>query len=117
VIEKSLFTAEGSEMRPISPKRVKLFTKQYPDSESSLQTWAKVTKKARWSNFAEVKADFPSASIVGDCIVFNISANKYRLIARLKYSLGNFKGRAYIKAILTHQEYDGGKWKSDCGCF
>ena len=103
-------------MRPISPKRIKAFMNLHPDSESSLQTWAKLTKKALWSNFAEIKADFPNASMVGACIVFNISGNKFRLVARIRYASGEFKGRAYIKAILTHKEYDVGKWKTDCGC-
>ena len=103
-------------MRPISPKRIKVFVSHHPDSESSLNTWAKLTKKARWSNFAEIKADFPKASIVGKCIVFNISGNKYRLIAWINYALREFKGRAFIKAILTHEEYDTEKWKTDCDC-
>ena len=46
-------------MRIISPKRVNLFIEQHPDSESSLRTFAKQTKKALWSNFAQIKADFP----------------------------------------------------------
>jgi mRNA interferase HigB len=103
-------------MRPISLKRVNSFIRAYPDSESSLRTWSKVVKNTRWSNFAHVKADFPKASIVGQCVVFNISGNKYRLVSRIVYSSGEFKGRLYIKAILTHKEYDSGSWKTDCGC-
>jgi mRNA interferase HigB len=107
---------EISPMRPISPRRVNTFIDGHPDSESSLRTWFKVVKKALWSNFAEVKADFPSASIVGNCVVFNISGNKYRLISKIVYANGEFKGRLYIKEILPHKEYDTGKWKHDCGC-
>jgi len=36
-----------------------------------------------------VKASFATASIVGDCIVFNIGGNKYRLITRSRYATRN----------------------------
>jgi mRNA interferase HigB len=40
--------------------------------------------------------------------VFNISGNNYRLIAAIHYN----RGKIYIRHILTHAEYDFGKWKS-----
>ena len=36
-------------------------------------------------NFAQLRADFPGADIVGRRTVFNIGGNKYRLIARVSY--------------------------------
>jgi mRNA interferase HigB len=39
--------------------------------------------------------------------VFNIAGNKYRLIAAIKYRWAV----VYIRAILTHVEYNKGKWK------
>jgi mRNA interferase HigB len=38
-----------------------------------------------WHSWGEVKAVFPTASLVGNCVVFNIGGNKFRLIARILY--------------------------------
>jgi len=39
--------------------------------------------------------------------VFNIGGNKARLIAAIHYN----RGKVYIRAVLTHAEYDKNKWK------
>ena len=39
--------------------------------------------------------------------VFNIGGNKYRLVARIRYDYRLVN----VRAILTHAEYDSGKWK------
>ncbi len=70
--------------------------------------WYRVAKLARWRNLAEVRGDFPHADSVGVFTVFNISGNKIRLIAVIKYRWQVL----YIRHILTHSEYDKGKWKT-----
>jgi mRNA interferase HigB len=47
---------------------------------------------------------------VGRCIVFNLGGNKYRLVAAIHYN----RGVAYIRHVLTHAQYDRGKWKEEC---
>jgi mRNA interferase HigB len=44
---------------------------------------------------------------VGELLVFDIGGNKYRLIAYIRFT----KQIVYIKAVLTHREYDKGAWK------
>jgi mRNA interferase HigB len=44
---------------------------------------------------------------VGDRYVFNIGGNKYRLVAAIAFRAG----LVWIKAVLTHSEYDKGDWK------
>jgi mRNA interferase HigB len=65
-------------------------------------------KGQRFSNFAELKTLFSSADQVANKTVFNIGGNKYRLIAAIHYN----RNRVYIRAILTHREYDKGNWKT-----
>jgi len=60
----------------------------------------------------ETRLDFPHADPVGECTVFNIGGNKYRLITKIRYN----KQRVYIIHVLTHKEYDREKWKDDCNC-
>ena len=53
---------------------------------------------------------FPSADLVGEVLIFDIGRNRYRLIATVF-----FAGREiYVKALLTHQEYDREEWKKWC---
>ena len=56
---------------------------------------------------AEVRADFLYADGVGAFTVFNIGGNKFRIITAIKYRWQI----VYISHILTHAEYDEGKWK------
>ena len=50
---------------------------------------------------------------MGDCIVFNIGGNKYRLITRIRYATQ----KVFVLKVMTHSEYDKYKWKDECGCF
>jgi HigB_toxin, RelE-like toxic component of a toxin-antitoxin system len=44
--------------------------------------------------------------LVGRLTVFNISGNRVRLIAAMHYN----RQRVYVRAVLTHAEYDEGRW-------
>ena len=94
-------------MHVISRKALSEFWKQYPASRNSLSRWFKVVKQSDFSNFTELRATFPTADRVDDLIVFNIGGNKYRLIASIHFN----RGKVYIRHVLTHREYDEGKWK------
>jgi len=74
-----------------------------------LAAWEKVVRASQWSTPAEVKRTFSSADFVGRLTVFNIGGNKFRLVARIAYDLGI----VFIRAVLTHKEYNRGDWKQD----
>ena len=74
-------------------------------SPSALYASAKCSGRQRPT--AEVRAIFPSADRVGKLTVFNIGGNKARLIVAIHYN----RRRVYIRAVLTHREYDERKWK------
>ncbi len=99
-------------MRIISKKRLREFWEKHPDSQAPLEEWYKLTRKATWRNLAEVRATFRHADLVGTCTVFNIKGNDYRLVAKIDYGYQ----KVFIKYVLTHSEYDKGKWKDVCGC-
>jgi len=54
-----------------------------------------------------LRETFPSADQVGKLTVFNIGGNKVRLIAAIHYN----RGKIYIRAVLTHAEYDEQRWR------
>jgi len=104
-------------MRVISKSRVKQFweTPGHGDAEGPLRAWYTHvnSKTVSWHSWGDVKADFGSASIVGNCVVFNIGGNKYRLVTRILYP----SQKVFVLKTMTHTEYDEDKWQEDCGCF
>ena len=104
-------------MRVISKARLRQFWELpgQEDAEGPLRAWyTHVDKKSvSWRSWADVKADFASVSIVGNCVVFNIGGNKYRLVTRVLYP----SQKVFVLKVMTHAEYDGDKWKEECGCY
>ena len=104
-------------MRVISKSRLKQFweTPGREDAQGPLQAWyTHVNSKCvAWQAWGEVKADFGTASSVGNCVVFNIGGNKYRLITRILYP----SQKVFVLRVMTHTEYDRDDWKTGCGCF
>jgi mRNA interferase HigB len=94
-------------VRIISKAAITEFAGKHKDALESLLHWHGITKRAAWRHLIDVRADFPHADPVGIFTVFNISGNKYRLVSVVKYRWQI----VYIRHILTHAEYDQGKWK------
>lgn len=97
-------------MNVISRKKLEKFWREHPDSKAPLKSWYNTCRKARWKSLDEVQEIYPHADPVGDCTVFNIGGNKYRLIVKIRYE----RQRIYVIHVLTHKDYDKGRWKDDC---
>ena len=102
-----LFLRYNYFMHIITHRMIVAAQKAHPQCASALDQWYRLCKKAEWGNFAELRALFPSADKVGDVFVFDIGGNKLRLIAAIHFNTG----RVFIRAVLTHKEYDQGGWK------
>ncbi len=104
-------------MRVISKARLKQFweIRGHEGADGSLRAWYTHvnSRTVSWHSWGDVKASFAHASIVGDCVVFNIGGNKYGLVARVRY----VTQKVFVLKVLTHAEYDQDKWKNECGCF
>jgi mRNA interferase HigB len=104
-------------MRVISKSRLRRFwaLPQGRDAEGPLRAWYTHvnSKTVSWQVWGDVKAAFGTASIVGNCVVFNIGGNKFRLITRILYP----SQKVFILKMMTHREYDENKWQVECGCF
>lgn len=64
-------------------------------------------QKNSFDSFADLRSNFSYVDQVGKLTVFNIGGNKVRLIAAVHYN----RKKVYIRAVLTHEEYNLGKWK------
>lgn len=84
------------------------FASENPQAELPLLGWRRVIERNHFANWAELKAAFNAIDRVGDLVVFDIGGNKYRLIAYIRFD----RQIVYIKAVLTHRDYEKGAWKS-----
>lgn len=90
-------------MRLIAVSHLRQFREKNPDAEQHLKSWADELKKAAWSQPADIKKQYRSASILKNRrVVFNIKGNDYRLVVSVAY---RYQG-IYVKFIGTHAEYD-----------
>lgn len=94
-------------MHVITRKRLNEFADIYPETRNALAKWYIAIKGASFSSFQELKLMFPTADRVGKLTVFNVGGNRVRLIAAIHYN----RQRIYIRAVLTHEDYDRGRWK------
>jgi len=90
-------------LRVITRKTLKSFWEDHSDCEQQLKAWFQEASNAEWKSPADIKKDYPSASILADNrVVFNIKGNNYRLIVRISY---DYK-MVWIRFVGTHAEYD-----------
>jgi mRNA interferase HigB len=77
--------------------------KKHRDAEGPLDAGYRIVKGRDYESPHDLRADFPTASFLGARrTVLNIGGNKYRLVVDMRYDLG----RVYVRAVLTHEEYD-----------
>ena len=95
-------------MHVISKKKLKEFWEEHPDSRNPLEVWFKILKSTKYKTLNDLKKTFGSADKVGDKIVFDIGGDKYRLITVIHFD----RSKVFVRSVLTHKEYDKGKWKN-----
>ncbi|MFN5354264.1 MAG: type II toxin-antitoxin system HigB family toxin [Burkholderiaceae bacterium] len=95
-------------MRLISYRALREFADTHPQALGPLQGWRRVIETNRFDNWSGLKKVLNAVDKVGDLAVFNIGGNKYRLVAYLNFE----RQIIYVKAVMTHAEYDKGDWKS-----
>jgi mRNA interferase HigB len=94
-------------MHVISYKRIREFIKNHPDANVKLWRWYKWMKKGKFKDVNDIRNKFPEVDYIGnDRYVFNISGNKYRLVAIINFC----KQKAFVRFIGTHSEYE----KTNC---
>jgi mRNA interferase HigB len=94
-------------MHVISKKKLREFWEVHPNAQGPLEAWWRVAELAEWESFADVKASYRSADQVGKFTVFNVGGNKFRLVVVIHFN----RGKVFVRHVLTHADYDEGKWK------
>lgn len=96
-----------TQMRVISHKAIREFSEAHPESSTAIDYWYRVTRKAFWVSFADIKLTFNTADYVPPFVVFDIGGNKYRLVAEINFG----RKVVFIRRIMPHKEYSKGSWK------
>lgn len=98
-------------MHVITRKRLNEFVKnQDRTAKPGLKHWYKLMKQNDFHNPDELLQKFPRHSVdqVNSLTVFDIGGRTaVRLVAAIHYN----RKKVYIRAVLTHAEYEKGKWK------
>lgn len=90
-------------MRIIAKSTLREFWLKHADCEQVLKAWYQEADRSKWQSPNDIKAEYPSASILGDNrVVFNIKGSHYRLIVKINYAYQ----MCWIRFIGTHAEYD-----------
>jgi mRNA interferase HigB len=97
----------------VSLKRLREFWATHLRAESPLRGWFTLAQAAEWETFADVRETFPSADLVGNCTVFNVGGNNFRLITRVSFN----SHKVYVLRVMTHAEYDRENWAEACNCY
>jgi mRNA interferase HigB len=96
-----------ADLPPPNNRTLREFSDRHPVSASPMQAFRHLVESSNFRNFAELRATFPSVDKIGDRYVFNIGGNKFRVVAAIAFSVQTL----WVKAVLTHAEYDKGGWK------
>lgn len=93
-------------MHVISPRAICEAQLKHCSRSRALSAWLKLLEENSFTSFADLKRVFGSVDKVGKFCVFDISGNKLRIITAVHFS----RGKVYVRAVLTHKEYDQGHW-------
>lgn len=94
-------------MHIITRRALNEFAEKYPEAKAPLDAWYQIVRHAEFHNLVEVKGVFPATDYVQGVCVFDIGGNKFRLVAKVEYRWQ----KVFIKAVMTHNEYERGAWK------
>jgi len=90
-------------MRVIARPILRDFQLQHHDAAVAIETWYRRALRAKWRSPQDIKAVNRSGDFLqGNCVVFNLGGNNYRLIVRIDYEFQCI----VIRFIGTHAEYD-----------
>lgn len=80
--------------------------KKHRDAIPALENFYRTARRAEWRGLHQVRRQFPTADQVGSVLIFDVLGGSYRLITTVNYS----QQTLFIKALLTHKEYDRKEW-------
>jgi mRNA interferase HigB len=92
-------------LKVVGRERLEKFAAKHADARPQIDAWLCEVEEASWRTTNDIKARFPSASLLpGNRVMFNLKGNKYRLDTKVGYE----SQIVLVMRIGTHAEYS--KW-------
>ena len=108
---RRLRIGKGLTLYVISRKELLEAVERHGGPGVALDAWYRIAKAAKWRSLEEVRRIYRHADgvRVGEKVytVFNISGNRFRLVAEICYE----DQVLLVRHVLTHAEYDKGDWR------
>lgn len=89
-------------MRVVSNKALVDFAAAHPGSERPLQAWRRLLEATEVSDFGTLRALTNGVDKAGDFFVFDVSGNKFRIVAAIHFT----RGLLFVRHVFTHAQYD-----------
>jgi mRNA interferase HigB len=99
-------------MQIIGTNHIDAFCRKRSAARRHFDRWLQAVKGSNWKKWSDVKQTYAKASKAGLCVVFDVRGGEFRVITRIDYDFQVVS----ILHVLTHPEYDQGKWKNECQC-
>ena len=99
-------------MHIIGTDQIDAFCRKRPTTRRHFDRWLQAVDGAAWRKWADVRQTYARASKAGLCVVFDVQGGSFRVVARIDYEFQVVS----VLHVLTHQQYDEGKWKNECEC-
>jgi mRNA interferase HigB len=91
----------------ISKTKLIAFYELEPFAKEPLLKWSNNVLDCDWSDFHKIKQSYNSVDSIGNSrFVFNVSGNKYRIVAMIHFNTRTI----YLRFVGNHAQYD----KIDC---
>jgi mRNA interferase HigB len=99
-------------MRIVGTDQIEAFCRKRRTARRHFDRWLQAVEGAAWKKWADVTQTYVKASKAGLCVVFDVQGGSFRIITRIDYEFQVLS----VLHVLTHQQYDQGKWKNECEC-
>ncbi len=99
-------------MHIIGTDQIEAFCRKRQEARRHFDRWLQAVDGAAWKKWADVRQTYAKVSKAGLCVVFDVQGGSFRIIARIDYDFQVVS----VLHVLTHQQYDQGKWKNECEC-
>lgn len=99
-------------MKVLGKLKLQQFWQKHNQAQKPLMRWLFIAENAHWNSINDVRKTFNSVDPLKhenkNYLIFNISGNKYRLIAIVEYA-GQI---VLVKSVMTHETYSKTNWKA-----
>ena len=93
-------------MHVISKRALRDFYLIHDRSKGPILAWHRLMERSDVPDLNGLHRVFPSADYTAPFTIFNVGGNRFRIVTAIHYN----RRKVYVRAVLTHAEYD--RWSA-----